>query len=58
MVKMCILVVLFESCDFYCLIVKEDRKWWYFIVISGVIFIGGLLVILVLRLFIKICNLK
>ncbi|XP_066022810.1 calcium-activated potassium channel subunit alpha-1 isoform X6 [Pocillopora verrucosa] len=58
MVKTCTLAALSESCDFHCLIVKEDRKWWYFIATSGAIFIGGLLVILASRLFIKICNSK
>lgn len=58
MVKTCTLAALSESCDFHCLIVKEDRKWWYFIATSGAIFVGGLLVILASRLFIKICNSK
>ncbi|RMX55773.1 hypothetical protein pdam_00020909 [Pocillopora damicornis] len=58
MVKTCTLAALSESCDFHCLIVKEDRKWWYFIATSGAIFFGGLLVILASRLFIKICNSK
>ena len=41
-----------------CLVAKKDRKWWYFIATSGAIFLGGLLVILASRLFIKICNSK
>ncbi|XP_031572866.1 calcium-activated potassium channel subunit alpha-1-like [Actinia tenebrosa] len=46
------------SCDKTCLPPKEDRKWWYFVITSFSLFLGGLIVIYLTRVIIRLCNSK
>lgn len=56
--RTCTRAELSVNCDKDCLVAKEDRKWWYFIATSGVLFFGGLLIILASRFAIRVCKSK
>lgn len=58
MSKTCTRAELSVKCDEDCLVAKDDRRWWYFLATSAVLFFGGLSIILVSRLTIRVCKLK
>lgn len=58
MSRTCTRAELSVSCDVDCLVAKDDRRWWYFLSTSAVLFFGGLFIILVSRLTIRVCKSK